>query len=79
MSMLKSFNKLPLLIRFILLLIPGLNWITEIILRASVVLNGGKSNKQIIVLILAIIPPTGVLLGWVDLFASLVQGKVILS
>jgi len=78
MSALSGFNKLPRIIQIILLLIPGVNWITEVIVRVSAALHG-KAGKQIIVLILAIIPPTGVLLGWVDLFSCLIQKRLILT
>lgn len=78
MSALKSFNNLPMLIKVILLLIPGVNWLTEVIVRISAAMHG-KAGKQIIVLILAIIPPTGMLLGWVDLFSCIFRGKLILT
>lgn len=78
MSALQGFNKLPRLIQIILLLIPGVNWITEVIVRVSAAMHG-KATKQLIVLILAIIPPTGILLGWVDLFSCLIQKRLILT
>ena len=78
MSALSGFNKLPRLIQIILLLIPGVNWITEVIVRVSAALHG-KAGKQIIVLILAIIPVTGVLLDWIDLFSCLIQKRLILT
>ncbi len=78
MSILSGFNKLPRLVQIILLLIPGVNWITEVCVRASAAVHG-KAGKQILVLILAIIPPTGVLLGWVDLFSCLIQRRLILT
>ena len=78
MSALKGFNSLPRLIQIILLLIPGVNWSTEDIVRVSAALHG-KATKQVIVLILAIIPVTGVLLGWIDLFSCLIQKRLILT
>lgn len=77
MSALKGFNSLPRLIQIILLLIPGINWLTEIIVRISAAMHG-KAGKQILVLIFAILP-TGVLLGWIDLFSCLIQKKLILT
>ncbi len=77
MSALSGFNKLPRLVQIILLLIPGVNWFTEIIVRVSAALHG-KAGKQILVLILAILP-TGVLLGWIDLFSCLIQKRLILT
>ena len=78
MSALKGFNSLPRLVQILLLLIPGINWITEVIVRVSAALHG-KAGKQIIVLILAIIPVTGVILGYVDLFSCLIQKRLILT
>lgn len=77
MSINKSFQSLPRLIQIILLLIPGVNWLTEILVRGSAALHG-KGMAQIIVLIFAILP-TGVLLGWIDLFSCLLQKKLILT
>ena len=77
MSINKSFQKLPRLVQIILLLIPVVNWFTEIVVRASAALHG-KGVQQIIVLIFAILP-TGVLLGWIDLFSCLIQKKLILT
>lgn len=78
MSALSGFNKLPRLVQIILLLIPVVNWITEVIVRISAAMHG-KAGKQILVLILAIIPPTGILLGYVDLFSCLIQKRLILT
>ncbi len=77
MSALKGFNSLPRLVQIILLLIPGINWLTEIIVRVSAALHG-KAGKQILVLIFAILP-TGVILGWIDLFSCLIQKRLILT
>lgn len=77
MSINKGFQKLPRLIQIILLLIPGVNWITEIVVRVSAGLHG-KGFGQIIVLIFAILP-TGILLGWIDLFWCLFFKKLILT
>ena len=77
MSINKAFQGLPRLVQIILLLIPGVNWFTEILVRGSAALHG-KAMLQIIVLIFAILP-TGVLLGWIDLFSCLLQKKLILT
>lgn len=78
MSFVSGFKSLPRLVQIILLLIPGVNWITEILVRGSAFLHG-KATEQVIVLILAIIPITGMILGWVDLFSCLLQKKLILT
>lgn len=77
MSIVSSFKGLPRIVQIILLLIPGVNWITEVLVRASAACHG-KALLQIIVLIFAILP-TGVLLGWIDLFSCLFCKKLILT
>ncbi len=77
MSIVSSFKSLPRLVQIILLLIPGVNWITEICVRVSAALHG-KGIEQVIILILAILP-TGVILGWVDLIWCLVFKRLILT
>lgn len=77
MSIVNSFKSLPRLVQIILLLIPGVNWITEIVVRVSAALHG-KGIEQVIVLIIAILP-TGVILGWVDLIWCLLFKRLILT
>lgn len=77
MSFNSGFKSLPRLVQIILLLIPGVNWLTEILVRGSAALHG-KATLQLIVLIFAILP-TGVLLGWIDLFSCLLFKKLILT
>ena len=76
-TIVQGFKSLPRLIQIILLLIPGVNWITEIVVRVSAAMHG-KGFQQVIVLIFAILP-TGVLLGWIDLFSCLFCKKLILT
>ena len=78
MSINSGFKSLPRLVQIILLLIPGVNWLTEVLVRGSAAIHG-KAVLQIVVLIFAIIPVTGVLLGWIDLFSCLIQKKLILT
>lgn len=73
--MYKSFLKLPLLLQVILLLIPGINWITDIIIRGSEFLKK-PSLQTLIMLVIAIISLS--ILGWVDLVWYLLFGKFIL-
>lgn len=77
MSINRGFKSLPRLVQIILLLIPGVNWFTEILVRGSAALHG-KAMAQIVVLIFAILP-TGVLLGWIDMFSCLFTKKLILT
>lgn len=73
----KWFNSQSRLVQIILLLIPGINWITEIVVRVSAVLET-KSEKNLLGLILAILP-TGNILGWVDLVWVLVYNHLFLA
>lgn len=64
MSIARGFNKLPRLVQLILLLIPGVNWITEIVVRWSAFLT----TKSLFTLIFAIVVTiAGLVFGWVDL------------
>lgn len=64
MSIARGFNKLPRLVQLILLLIPGINWITEIVVRWSAFLT----TKSLLTLIFAIVVTVvGIVFGWVDL------------
>ncbi len=76
MSINKSFQGLPKIVQFILLIIPGLNWWVEIIVRVSVFCNKQGGIGQVI---LAIIPITGVILGYIDLIYVLVKGRLVLT
>lgn len=66
----KLFNKQSRLVQLLLLLIPGVNWITELLVRLSRCLRTKKS-KDVLVLVLAFIPVTGVVLGFLDFFCVL--------
>ena len=71
----KWFNQQSLLVKLLLLLIPGVNYVVEILLRW-----GQWSKKQSIIrLVLAIIAtvPTGIALGFIDLIVVLLTGKVL--
>jgi hypothetical protein len=65
----KWFNQQSLLVKLLLLLIPGVNYVVEILLRW-----GQWSKKQSVIrLVLAIIAtvPTGIALGFIDLIVVL--------
>ena len=72
----RTFNSLPRLVQFLLLLIPGVNWITEIIVRITAVIEK-PSLGNIIGLIIAII--IGFAFGWVDLVWVLLFKHLILA
>ena len=73
----KWFNSLPRLVQFILLLIPFVNWIVEIVVRVSAVLQK-PTGTNILGLILAILP-TGNLLGWIDLVWVLLYNHLLFA
>ena len=72
----KTFNSLPRLVQFLLLLIPGVNWITEIIVRITAVIEK-PSLGNILGLIIAIV--VGFAFGWVDLVWVLLFKHLILA
>ena len=57
MSIINSFNKLSRVVQVILLLIPGINLFTEIIVRCSAACHG-KAGKQVLAILLAIVTST---------------------
>ena len=73
----KWFNQQDRLVQIILLLIPGLNWIMEILIRLSVFLR--KKDIVSLLLFIFVIPGVGVVLGWVDLIWTLLLGHLILA
>lgn len=73
----KWFNKQSRLVQFLLLLIPFVNWITEIVVRVTAVLEKPKGTN-ILGLILAILP-TGNILGWCDLVCVLVANHLLFA
>ncbi len=72
----KWFNKQSRLVQILLLLVPFVNWVTEIVVRVTAVLEKPKTTN-IVGLILAIIPVTGTILGWVDLVCVLVANHLL--
>ena len=59
----KWFNSQSRLIQLILLLIPGVNWIVEIFVRVTAVLQKPTKNNLLGLIFGVLIP---VLFGWVD-------------
>ena len=73
----KWFNKQSRLVQIILLLIPGINWIVELLVRWSLALRK-KDALYIIVAILVTIP-LGIAFGWLDLVWILLFNHLILG
>ncbi len=72
--MMKWFNSLPRLVQFLLLLIPVVNWVIEILVRVSGVIER-PSAGNILGLIFGIIIPV---FGWLDLIWVLIFKHLIL-
>jgi uncharacterized membrane protein len=72
----KWFNKQPRLLQILLLLIPGVNWVTEIIVRVSAVLEK-TTLGNILGLIFGVFIP--VISGWIDLIWCLLFHHLVLA
>ena len=64
-----TFNSLPRLVQIILLLIPGVNWVTELIVRWSAFGHKPCLIRLIIALVVTI---GGFFIGWLDAIWCLV-------
>ena len=59
----KWFEKQSRLVQIILLLIPGVNWVVEVLVRWSHALRKGSLFKYILAIIVSI---GGLAVGWID-------------
>lgn len=64
----KWFNGLPRLVQIILLLIPGVNWIVEIVVRFSCAIEKPTLLHILIAILMIVI---GLPFGWIDCLACL--------
>ena len=71
------FNKQSRLVQILLLLIPGVNWITEIVVRWSTYLKKGGLIRLLICILVTI--PSGIVFGWGDLVWVLLFKKLCLQ
>ena len=74
-EMLNKFMGLDKIVRLILLFVPFVNWITELVIRWSIVLEK-KDVTSIVIAVLATIPFTGFFVGWIDFFYTLLKDKL---
>ena len=72
-----KFNKLNRFVQILLLLIPVVNWITEIVVRWST-WSKKKGTLRLIICLLVTLP-TGVAFGWIDLICVLFTKKLFLQ
>lgn len=71
------FNKQSRLVQILLLLIPGVNWVTEILVRWGTWLKKGGLLRLIICILVTI--PSGIAFGWIDLVWILLFKKFFLQ
>ena len=71
------FNKESRLVQILLLLIRGVNWVTEIVVRWSTWLKKGGLLRLVICILVTI--PSGVAFGWLDLVWILLFKKFFLQ
>lgn len=71
------FHKQSKLIQVILLLIPFVNYITEILVRWSAFLKKGGILRLVVCIIVTI--PTGIIIGWLDAIWTLLFNKLVLE
>ena len=72
----KSFENLPKIAQVILLLIPGVNWVTEVVVRWSHALRVKSLFKYIVAIVVTI--PSGIVIGWLDAIWCLLFGHMLL-
>ena len=72
----KAFEGLPKLVQIILLLIPGVNWVTEVLVRWSHALRKKDLIKYVIAIVVTI--PSGIIIGWLDAIWCLLFGHMVL-
>ena len=70
------FENLPKLIQIILLLFPGVNWVTEVLVRWSHALRVKDLIKYVIAIVVTI--PSGIVIGWLDAIWCLLFGHMLL-
>lgn len=71
------FNRQSRLVQLLLLLIPGVNWVTEILVRWSTFLKKGGLIRLIVCILVTI--PSGIAFGWLDFVWVLLFGKFFLQ
>ena len=71
------FNKQSRLVQLLLLLIPGVNWITEVVVRWSTWMKKGDLIRLVVCILVTF--PTGVAFGWLDLVWVLLFKKLFLQ
>lgn len=73
----KWFNKQSRLVQILLLLIPGVNWITEMVVRWTAFIDKPGLIRLIIAIIVTL--GFGLLLGWIDVIWCLLYKHLIFA
>lgn len=74
----KWFNSQSTLVKAILLLIPGVNWVVEILVRLSVMLRT-KETIHVVALVVFAVVNVGWFLGALDFIYCMVKGHLFLA
>lgn len=72
----KWFNKQSRLVQILLLLIPGVNWITELLVRWSKAL---RTQGLIDIVLAVVVTVFGIVFGWLDVIWCLLFKHLILA
>ena len=70
-------NKQSTLVQILLLLIPGVNWVTEVVVRWSTYSKKPSTLRLIVCLLVTL--PTGIAFGWIDLVCVLLTKHLFLQ
>lgn len=73
--MINNFKKLNKFVQILLLLIPGINWIVEIVLRWPQAVQ--KKTVGHIILAVLVTFGLGVIIGWIDMLCIAINNKLI--
>ena len=71
----KWFNKQSQLVKVLLLLIPGVNWVVELLIRWPQYLKKNSIVRLVIAIIATI--PTGIAIGIIDAIMVILTGKIL--
>lgn len=71
------FNKQSRLVQLLLLIIPGVNWVTEVVVRWSTWLK--KQTPERLVICVLVTLPSGIAFGWLDFVWVLLYKKFFLQ
>ena len=71
------FSKQSKLVQVLLLIIPGVNWITEIVVRWSTFLKKGGLVRLVVCILVTI--PSGIAIAWLDVIWVLLFNKLFLQ